>query len=90
MHINMSACVYTRKNFNIYACNDGTYVVHNTKKPFKHGHTHVMDVEIGKLLIKCAIKKSVPDHLSKYLRISLLRIADDYRYVDRIKTSFKK
>ena len=90
MVINMDACVYSRKNYNIYKCKNGSYVVHNTKKPFEYGHTHVADVEIAKLLIKCAIKKRVPDHLSKYLKVSLLRIADDYRYVDRIKTSLRK
>ena len=54
----------------------GGYIVHNTHKPFKTGHTHVKDFDTAVMLIRLSLHRKLPVHLSKYLWISLERISD--------------
>ena len=77
--INHNLIVYSRKHYNIYKCNDGSYVVHNTKKSFDTGHTHIGDLDMAKVVVDVAVKKKIPHKFSRYLLISLLRISDNYR-----------
>ena len=33
--------IYSKNEFNIYKSNDDGYIVHNTKKKFADGHSHI-------------------------------------------------
>lgn len=75
--------VYKRREFYIYA-QDG-YIVHNTKKEFQHGHTHINNFNTAKYLIKMSIQKLIPYHASSYLLESLIRLSNDPRYTEELK-----
>ena len=48
---------YKKKNFNIYNAGNG-YIIHNIKKEFSQGHTHINNFKTAKYLVdlkKCHI-----------------------------------
>lgn len=77
--------IYKRKNYNIYKVSKNQYIVHNTLKPFSNGHTHVNNYYAAKMIIHLSITKTIPDHLSKYLLESIIRISIDIEYIEKIK-----
>lgn len=74
--------VYTRQQFKVYKC-DNCYVLHNSDKEFSEGHTHLDSFKQCKLLIQLSLEKRIPNHLSRYLLISLYRI-NTGSYADKI------
>lgn len=85
--IDVSRCIYKRREFNVYSTYEG-YVVHNTKKEFKNGHTHVNSYATALKLVNISIEKEIPDYLNKYLLGSLLRLTDDYKFRNKIESKF--
>lgn len=79
---------YTKHNFNIYKAPDG-FIVHNIKKNFEDGHTHLQSFNTGKYLIELAFHKSIPRHLDRYHLISLIRISDDEEYQRKVEELLK-
>ena len=77
--------IYKYKSFNIYSNFNNSYIVHNTKKPFKNGHTHINNYNTAKFLIKLSIHKTIPNHLSDYLIESLIRINSDHDYIHKLE-----
>lgn len=75
--------IYKKKHFIIFRVKDG-FIVHNTKKPFYRGHTHISNLNTAKYIINLSINKNMPHHLSKYLIVSLIRLATDQRYIHRL------
>lgn len=76
--------IYKKKNFNIYSHKD-IYIVHNTKKEFAEGHTHIRSFKSSKFIIDLSIHKSIPRHLNRYFLVSLLRLSDDKEYSEKLK-----
>ena len=76
--------VYTCKNYNVYKV-DNSFIVHNTDKEFKNGHTHINNFNTAKYIIKLSIHRSIPRHLSIYLLYSLIRINTDKFYIEKIQ-----
>lgn len=76
--------IYRKKNYNIYRVGNG-FIVHNTDKPFKSGHTHISNYNAAKTIINFSYHKSIPNHLSKYLLQSIIRISTDEKYINRIQ-----
>lgn len=79
----MAVKIYSKDKYNIYLADTGC-IVHNTRKEFEAGHTHIDSYKTAKYLIDLALHKSMPHHLSRYLLISLIRITDDAEYSGRI------
>nr|DAH50412.1 MAG TPA: hypothetical protein [Caudoviricetes sp.] len=79
----MSHQIYKNRQYKIYKAVGG-YVVHNSNKPFEKGHTHIERFDTAKYLIHLSVKKIVPKHLSKYLIVSLIRIAEDKKYKNEL------
>lgn len=77
--------IYRRKSYNIYKVGNGRFIVHNTKKEFKLGHTHIYNFNAAKKIIAMDINKEMPDHLSKYLIQSIIRISTDKKYINKLK-----
>ena len=75
--------VYQKDKFAVQKVRDG-YIVWNTEKEFKEGHTHISDFDTAKRLISLSIHKEVPRSLSRYLRVSLMRLSNDADYTARI------
>lgn len=74
------------KHLNIYSNFNGGYIVHNTKKEFSEGHTHINNYKTAKYIAYLAANKKLPKgyHLSKYLTESIVRISDDNQYIYKI------
>lgn len=77
--------IYSRKTYNIYRENPHAYIVHNTKKQFKYGHTHVSNYNTAKMIIHLSLNKIIPTHLNKYLIESVIRISVDKTYINQLK-----
>ena len=75
--------VYQRGAFAIQEVSDG-YIVWNMEKDFQDGHTHITDLDTAKRLISLSVHKEVPRRLSRYLRLSLIRLSSDSDYTARI------
>lgn len=81
--------IYRKKSFIVFRAGDG-YIIHNTEKSFKKGHTHIKNVNTAKYIVSLAAKKILPKHLSDYLLVSLLRLSNDDIYTAKIEKMRKK
>jgi len=83
--------VYKLKHFNIYSNFKDEYIVHNTRKDFQNGHTHIKNFNTAKYVAYLAVYKRLPkkNHLSVYLIDSVIRVSDDNTYIRKMK-NFKK
>ena len=72
------------KYINIYSDRNGSYVVHNTKKEFSEGHTHINNFGTAKYIAYLVLYKKMPkkNHLSVYLIESIIRISSDRKYIN--------
>lgn len=75
--------IYCKSSYHIYRGSNG-YIIYNTNKEFKSGHTHLTSFKSAKYLIDLSLHKSIPRHLDRYRLISLMRITDDDTYRDKI------
>lgn len=75
--------VYEKEDYYIYQVNH-EYIIHNTKKEFPEGHTHVRNLKTAQYLIDLCIHKSIPHHIYKYFIISLSRITTDEQYKNKL------
>ena len=76
--------IYRRKEFSVYSGNGG-FIVHNTKKEFANGHTHISNFHTAKFLIDMSIRKLIPYKVSPYLLESLMRLSNDEIYTEKIR-----
>lgn len=76
--------LYKKREFRIYGNND-EYIIHNSKKEFSDGHTHINNYKTAKWLINLAIHKSIPNRKKKYFLESLIRISTDNTYRNSLK-----
>lgn len=77
--------IYNKKSYYIYKISKSGYIVYNTKKKFKDGHTHINNYNTAKTVIDMSIHKTIPKHLSKYLIESIIRISTDEKYIETLK-----
>ncbi len=75
--------VYKKKNFKIFAADKG-YIIHNTKKPFQDGHTHINNYNTAKYLVDLSIHESMPHHLYIYFLVSLRRLSNSNSYSQKL------
>ncbi|HEY5586610.1 MAG TPA: hypothetical protein VIK78_19240 [Ruminiclostridium sp.] len=75
----MSTQIFQDPEFKVYKAGDG-FVVHNIKKPFQEGHTHVAKYCTCMVMIKLVEKKLIPKSKSKFFIESLVRISNDRKY----------
>lgn len=75
--------IYRKANYNVYDMGEG-YIIHNIKKPFVDGHTHINNYKTCLYLINLSIHNSIPHHLNEYFLISLKRLATDEDYIEKI------
>lgn len=78
--------VYQKKNFSIVKIDKSGYIIINKNKDFEEGHTHLESFKTAKMIVNLALNKLIPNHLSQYLLISLIRISEDTEYINKLKT----
>lgn len=71
--------IYEREGYIILRVKRG-YIVYNTKKNFKNGHTHIHSFDMAKTIIDNNIRKKRPKTNSIYLIESHIRVTNDSKY----------
>ena len=58
------------KHIKIYSNTKNSFIVHNTRKKFEEGHTHINNYNTAKYIAYLAVYKRTPknNHLSSYLK----------------------
>lgn len=79
----MSRLLCSKYGFNILRSGDG-YIVHNTNKPFKEGHTHLTNFQSAKDAVRFSLEHRVPMKANTYFIISLIRINKDPEYLKKL------
>lgn len=77
--------IYQRKEYVIYQVKHG-YIVHNTKKHFEEGHTHIHNYNKAKSIIDLAVRKKMPNTPRKWEIECLLRIVKDEKYKEELRS----
>lgn len=68
-----------------------TYVVYNTKKPFKTGHTHIRNYSTAEYIAKLIAYHKLPkDCKNQYLLESLIRLETDPDHIRILQQKLKK
>ena len=68
-----------------------TYVVHNTRKPFKTGHTHIRSYSTAEYIAKMIAYHKLPrDCKNKYLLESLIRLETDPDHIKILQSILRK
>lgn len=74
--------IYKRENFIVIpVCND--YIVINTNKVFKKGHTHVKSIGVARMLIDLCLEKRLPKN--PHFANNLIRITTDQEYIKQLQ-----
>lgn len=83
--------IYSKGGYNIYRSRYKKcgYIIHNSRKEFKNGHTHIESFRVAKEIVDSVIEEKIPNHFSIYFLISLIRISDDEEYIERINKRIK-
>lgn len=76
--------VYSKKNFHVYRV-ENQFIVYNTKKVFKAGHTHLYSLNSAKYVLDCALYKDIPHDLDIYRLTSLVRLSTDEDYIRKVE-----
>ena len=79
---------HDKDGFNIIKqCHKGkkqNFILINTKKVFKEGHTHISNYYMCKHLIYCCKNKIIDDKINSYLIDSLIRINNDLEFEKKL------
>lgn len=74
--------VYKKESYIVIPVGNN-FIIINTNKVFKDGHTHVKSIGIARLLIDLAIAKELPKN--PYFSDNLIRISIDKNYIRELK-----
>ena len=81
--------VYKKHEFKVYAFKK-SYIIHNTKKDFEIGHTHINNYNTAKYIVNLAVHKSIPNRKKEYFYESLIRISNDHRYIEKLRNEMEQ
>lgn len=80
--------IYQRKHYKVYQTDNG-YIVHNCKmKDF--AHSHIQNYKACLWIIDLLIHKKCPYNIPKYFVISLIRLTDDEKYLEKLNAILDK
>jgi hypothetical protein len=80
----MANQLFTFEEYIVFPVKNG-YVVYNTNKEFKDGHTHLRNFKSCVDLIRFTVDKKIPRRCSNYYLRSLIRISDDEEYRKKVE-----
>lgn len=76
--------IFQRKEYSIYKVGDG-YIVHNTNKEFRIGHTHVRSFSKAKSIVDLCVRKKLPNTPREWEIESLMRITNNNTYRNKLR-----
>lgn len=80
--------VYEKKNFiviKIYGGNKVGYILYNTDKEWKNGHTHLRSFDVAKTIASNVMNHKKPKTNNLYLIESHIRVSTDELYINYIE-----
>ena len=80
----MSDVIYRNREFIILKKKKG-FIIVNTNKDFKKGHTHIKNYNMAKTIINLVKNKKIPKSKNKYIINSLIRLSNDKDYIKKLK-----
>lgn len=80
----MSDVIYRNREFIILKKKKG-FIIVNTNKDFKKGHTHIKNYNMAKTIIDLVKHNKVPKTKNKYILNSLIRISNDNKYIEKLE-----
>lgn len=76
--------IFQRKEYSIYKVKQG-YIVHNTNKEFRTGHTHVRSFNKAKSIVDLCIRKKLPNTPRRWEIESLIRVTNNNTYRNKLR-----
>ena len=76
--------IFQRKEYSIYKASDG-YIVHNTNKEFRIGHTHVRSFNKAKSIVDLCVRKKLPNTPRRWEIESLMRVTNNNTYRNKLR-----
>jgi hypothetical protein len=80
--------IYKENGFVIFPCGK-SYIVYNTAKQFKEGHSHLRGFKPCKDVIFFVTHRKIPKRTNFYYLRTLQRLSVDERYIDDIEGLIK-
>lgn len=80
--------IFQRKEYSIYKVSDG-YIVHNTNKEFRIGHTHVRSFKKAKSIVDLCVRKKLPNTPREWEIESLMRITNNNTYRNKLRDLYQ-
>ena len=80
--------IFQHKEYSIYKVSDG-YIVHNTNKEFRIGHTHVRSFSKAKSIVDLCVRKKLPNTLRKWEIESLMRVTNNNTYRNKLRDLYQ-
>lgn len=78
--------IYQRENFIIVSVANGFIAINTEKSDWKDSHTHLRSFNAAKTAIDLVIRKKIPRSKSFYYLKSLIRLSNDDKYIEEIKS----
>lgn len=75
--------VINKEHFVIFQVTRG-WIVYNKDKKFEEGHTHIRNKKSAIDLVNFVLQERIPRRCSNYYLISLSRISDNSKYVEKV------
>lgn len=72
-----------KKQFIVFQVSNG-WIVYNTDKEFKQGHTHLRSKQSALALVDFALKEKIPRRCGFYYLISLCRVSNNIDFVGKV------
>lgn len=80
--------IFQRKEYSIYKVSDG-YIVHNTNKEFRIGHTHVRSFKKAKSILDLCVRKKLPNTPRTWEIESLMRVTNNQTYRNKLRDLYQ-
>lgn len=80
----MSDVIYRKKEYIIIRKHSG-YIIINTQKDFKEGHTHIKNYNMAKTLINLVKNNKLPKSNNLYILDSLIRLSANKNYIKELE-----
>lgn len=77
--------LYERREYIIFKGGDSDYIVYNTNKRFKQGHSHLKSYKRAKEVVRHSINKHFPLHWSNYFIHTMIRLTEDEVFKSRLE-----
>ena len=77
--------LYQKQEYIVFKGNNSDYIVYNTNKAFKKGHSHIKSKQRAIDIIDNSINKRFPLNWSNYFIHTMIRLTTDHNFKARLE-----